>query len=92
VLHRELDRRPAGESGLTGGAVAESATPSSPVKLGLYGRGALAKDACVPPDGSGSHRLAIGGDVGSFTWTRTGSNGRPSRHNAARRRSSLPVR
>ena len=45
----------------------EFATPSSAVKLGLYGRGALAKDAGVPPEGSGSHRLAIGGDAGSFT-------------------------
>lgn len=40
---------------------------SSPVKLGLYGRKALAKDAGVAPDGSGSHRLAIGSDTGSFT-------------------------
>jgi hypothetical protein len=27
----------------------------------------LAKDAGVPLEGSGSHRLAIGGDAGSFT-------------------------
>jgi predicted lactoylglutathione lyase len=40
---------------------------SSPVKLALYGRGALAKDAGVPADGSGSHRLTVGGDAGSFT-------------------------
>jgi uncharacterized glyoxalase superfamily protein PhnB len=40
---------------------------SSPVKLALYGRRALAKDAGVPADGSGSHRLMIGGDAGSFT-------------------------
>ena len=45
----------------------EFALPSSPVKLGLYGRRALAKDAGAAPDGSGSHRLAIGGDAGSFT-------------------------
>jgi uncharacterized glyoxalase superfamily protein PhnB len=38
-----------------------------PVKLALYGRRALAKDAGVAPDGSGSHRLAIGSDTGSFT-------------------------
>jgi hypothetical protein len=37
------------------------------VKLGLYGRKALAKDAGVPVEGSGSHRLAIVGDVGEFT-------------------------
>jgi hypothetical protein len=37
------------------------------VKLGLYGRRALAKDAGVAPDGTGSHRLTIGSDAGSFT-------------------------
>jgi predicted lactoylglutathione lyase len=37
------------------------------IKLALYGRRALAKDAGVPPEGSGSHRLAVGGDAGSFT-------------------------
>ncbi|MEU3464038.1 glyoxalase [Streptomyces sp. NPDC006733] len=42
-------------------------TPSSPVKLGLYGRRALAKDAGVPADGTGSHRLAIGTGGDSFT-------------------------
>jgi predicted lactoylglutathione lyase len=42
-------------------------TGSSPVKLGLYRHKALAKDAGVPPEGSGSHRLVIGGDAGSFT-------------------------
>jgi uncharacterized glyoxalase superfamily protein PhnB len=42
-------------------------TGSSPVKLALYGRRALAKDAGVSPDGTGSHRLVIGGDAGSFT-------------------------
>jgi uncharacterized glyoxalase superfamily protein PhnB len=50
-----------------GSKYVEFATPSSPVKLALYGRRALAKDAGVPPEGSGSHRLAIGGDVGEFT-------------------------
>lgn len=45
----------------------EFATPSSPIKLGLYGRRALAKDAGVSPEGTGSHRLVIGGDAGSFT-------------------------
>jgi predicted lactoylglutathione lyase len=49
------------------GKYVEFATESSPVKLALYGRRALAKDAGVPPEGSGSHRLAIGGDAGSFT-------------------------
>jgi predicted lactoylglutathione lyase len=45
----------------------EFATPSSPVKLALYGRRALAKDAGVSPDGTGSHRLTIGSDAGPFT-------------------------
>ncbi|MDQ6805644.1 MAG: glyoxalase [Actinomycetota bacterium] len=45
----------------------EFATPSAPVKLALYGRRALAKDAGVPPDGTGSHRIVIGSDAGSFT-------------------------
>ncbi|HEY2716353.1 MAG TPA: hypothetical protein VGI73_09050 [Solirubrobacterales bacterium] len=40
---------------------------SSPFKLALYRRRALAKDAGVPADGSGSHRLAIGSDAGAFT-------------------------
>jgi hypothetical protein len=42
-------------------------TASSPVKLALYGRRALAKDAGVSPEGTGSHRLVIDGDAGSFT-------------------------
>jgi predicted lactoylglutathione lyase len=37
------------------------------VKLALYGRRALAKDAGVAPEGTGSHRIVIGGDSGSFT-------------------------
>jgi uncharacterized glyoxalase superfamily protein PhnB len=40
---------------------------TSPVKLALYRRRALAKDAGVSPEGTGSHRLTIGGDAGSFT-------------------------
>lgn len=36
------------------------------VTLGLYKRAALAKDAGVPADGSGSHRIAMAG-AGSFT-------------------------
>ncbi len=39
---------------------------SSPVKLVLYGRAALAKDAGVSAEGSGSHRIAITSDAGSF--------------------------
>ncbi len=45
----------------------EFATPSGPVKLALYGRRALAKDAGVSPGGTGSHRLMIGSDAGPFT-------------------------
>jgi hypothetical protein len=45
----------------------EFATESSPVKLALYGRRALAKDAGVPSDGTGSHRLTVASDAGPFT-------------------------
>lgn len=49
------------------GKYVEFAMPSSPIRLGLYGRRALAKDAGVSPEGTGSHRLAIGSDAGPFT-------------------------
>ena len=42
-------------------------TASSPVKLSLYRHHALAKDAGVAPDGTGSHRIAVASDAGSFT-------------------------
>jgi catechol 2,3-dioxygenase-like lactoylglutathione lyase family enzyme len=48
--------------------------PGDSVKLALYGRRALAKDAGVPPDGNGSHRVVLTGDAGpfadpdGFTW------------------------
>jgi hypothetical protein len=45
----------------------EFATPSSEVKFALYGRRALAKDAGVAPEGTGSHRIVIGADSGPFT-------------------------
>ncbi|GAB2647184.1 glyoxalase [Prescottella soli] len=45
----------------------EFANPSTKVKLALYGRRALAKDAGVPEDGTGSHRIVVGSDAGSFT-------------------------
>jgi predicted lactoylglutathione lyase len=45
----------------------EFAAPSSPLKLSLYKRRALAKVAGVAPDGTGSHRLVIGSDAGPFT-------------------------
>jgi hypothetical protein len=46
---------------------AEFAAPSKPIKLGLYKRRGLAKDAGVPVDGAGSHRIVIGSDAGPFT-------------------------
>jgi catechol 2,3-dioxygenase-like lactoylglutathione lyase family enzyme len=45
----------------------EFATPSAGVKLALYGRRALSKDAGVSPDGAGSHRIVVGSDGGPFT-------------------------
>lgn len=39
---------------------------TSGIKLGLYKRRALAKDAGVSPDGTGSHRIAIVGDTRPF--------------------------
>ena len=44
----------------------EFEAPADAVKLGLYRRGALAKDAAVAPDGNGSHRIAINSDAGAF--------------------------
>jgi predicted lactoylglutathione lyase len=45
----------------------EFEAPSAQVKLALYGRRALAKDAGVQPEGNGSHRIVIRGDAGAFT-------------------------
>lgn len=56
------------------GSYVEFATPGSPVGLGLYKRRALAKDAGVPEQGAGSHRIAIAGALGravdpdGFAW------------------------
>ncbi|HVX42408.1 MAG TPA: glyoxalase [Mycobacteriales bacterium] len=50
-----------------GSKYVEFAMDAAKVKLALYNRRAAAKDAGVPADGSGSHRLVIGGDVGPFT-------------------------
>ncbi|WP_431964244.1 glyoxalase [Actinacidiphila sp. bgisy160] len=51
-----------------GGKYAEFASDeSSPVKLALYKRRGLAKDLGVPADGSGSHRIVLGGTTGPFT-------------------------
>ncbi|MET9649686.1 MULTISPECIES: glyoxalase [unclassified Streptomyces] len=45
----------------------EFAAPSSPVKLALYGRRALAKDVGVPEEGTGSHRIALSSAAGAFS-------------------------
>jgi predicted lactoylglutathione lyase len=50
-----------------GGKYVEFDMPAGSVGLALYGHAALAKDAGVDPAGSGSHRLVIGGDAGTFT-------------------------
>ncbi len=56
---------------------------TTPVKLALYKRRALARDAGVSPDGSGSHRVLICGELGpctdpdGFEWAGlSGPNGR----------------
>ena len=60
------------EHGLTvaksfGSKYVEFAAQGSGIKLALYSRRAAAKDAGVPPEGTGSHRIAIGTDAGPFT-------------------------
>ncbi|MFD3997100.1 glyoxalase [Streptomyces sp. NPDC058583] len=51
-----------------GGKYAEFAPGhSSPIKLALYKRRALAKDLGVLADGTGSHRIVLGGTAGAFT-------------------------
>lgn len=57
-----------------GSRYVEFASPPGRVKLALYKRRALAKDAGVPADGAGSHRLVIGSadsgfaDPDGFVW------------------------
>lgn len=60
------------EHGLTvkrsfGSRYVEFDGPASSVTLALYGRRALAKDAGVPVEGTGSHRLVLGTDEGSYS-------------------------
>ncbi len=49
-------------------------TGGSPIGLGLYRHASLAKDAGVPADGSGSHRITVNGVLGAavdpdgFVW------------------------
>ncbi|HSV40406.1 MAG TPA: glyoxalase [Nocardioidaceae bacterium] len=50
-----------------GSKYVEFESPTTAVKLALYKRRALAKDAGVTPEGTGSHRLVIGSDAGAFT-------------------------
>ena len=50
-----------------GSKYVEFSAAGSPVKLALYSRRAAAKDAGVSADGTGSHRITIGSDAGSFT-------------------------
>ncbi|MFD5864450.1 glyoxalase [Agromyces sp. NPDC127015] len=49
------------------GSYVDFDTPRSPIGLGLYKRRALAKDAGVPEEGSGSHRLVIASGDGAYT-------------------------
>jgi predicted lactoylglutathione lyase len=60
------------EHGLTvarsfGSKYVEFESTGSSVKLALYGRRALAKQAGVSPEGTGSHRIVIASDAESFT-------------------------
>ncbi|ANJ28698.1 glyoxalase [Agromyces aureus] len=56
------------------GAYAEFTMDDSPIRLGLYARKALAKDAGVPLEGTGSHRIVIAAgasaatDPDGFAW------------------------
>ncbi|WP_026378424.1 glyoxalase [Agromyces italicus] len=57
-----------------GRSYVEFANPEGAIQLGLYRRGPLAKDAGVPAEGSGSHRLVLVGgraaaiDPDGFEW------------------------
>ena len=48
-------------------AYVEFSAPSNHIKLALYKRRALAKDAGVSADGNGAHRIVICGDRDQFT-------------------------
>jgi len=50
-----------------GSKYAEFGAEAGAIKLSLYKRGGLAKDAGVTPEGTGSHQLAISSDAGPFT-------------------------
>jgi predicted lactoylglutathione lyase len=57
----------------------EFASPGLQISLALLGRTALAKDAGVAPEGTGSHEIVVGSDAGAFTdpdgfaWTDSAS-------------------
>ena len=61
----------------------EFASGPGPLTLALYRRRALAKDAGVPPEGTGSHRVALGGlgepgtDPDGFVWETASVPARP---------------
>lgn len=73
VTDLEAARRFYADRGLTvaksvGGTYADFAPcQSSPIKLALYKRRALAKDLGAPVDDTGSHRLVLGSTAGAFT-------------------------
>ncbi|MDP3893253.1 glyoxalase [Nocardioides sp.] len=50
-----------------GSKYVEFDAPPSAIRLALYSRRAAAKDAGVPAEGTGSHRLIVGTDAGEFT-------------------------
>lgn len=60
-----------------GSKYVEFEAAGAPVKLALYGRKALSKDAGVDPDGAGAHRIAIThqgaafSDPDGFVWEAT---------------------
>lgn len=60
------------EHGLTvaksfGGKYVQFESAPNQIKLALYPRHALAKDAGLAPEGTGSHRIVIGSDAAPFT-------------------------
>jgi predicted lactoylglutathione lyase len=50
-----------------GSKYVEFTATNSPIKLALYTRRAAAKDLGIPVEGTGSHRISINCDNGSFT-------------------------
>lgn len=75
-----------------GGKYVEFVTGPGPVKLALYKRRALAKDAGVPADGTGSHRLVLSGSrqpVQRPGRVRLGGHRTPDRHGLSREASPL---